>query len=187
MDRDAQWPTGRLLSAVARRIERDWNAHLAAWDLNHASVAVLFLLLGGPRSQRELASASAVTEQTMSRIVARLERSGYVARKAHASDARRHQVTLTEAGRSAVVSAGDPRVAEEMGTRGLDADQVLRLREILVAMLAARPHETDPVDYPALPADDAGEVDQVACPHGPGPARPRTALRAVRRGLADPA
>jgi len=46
-----------------------------------------------------------------------------------------------------------------MGTRGLDADQVLRLREILVAMLAARPHETDPVGDPALPADDAAGAD----------------------------
>jgi len=159
MDRDAQWPTGRLLSAVARRIERDWNAHLAAWDLNHASVAVLFLLLGGPRYQRELARASGVTEQTMSRIVARLDRSGYVARKAPASDARRHQVALTEAGRSAVVSAGDPGVAEEMSIRGLDPDQATRLREILVAMLAARPHEADPVGDPALPTDDAGGAD----------------------------
>jgi len=160
MDRDAQWPTGRLLSAVARRIERDWNAHLADWDLNHASVAVLFLLLGGPRSQRELAQASGVTEQTMSRIVARLERSRYVTRTADASDARRHQVTLTDTGRSAVVSAGDPRVAEELSTRGLDADQVIRMREILVAMLAARPQETDPVGDPALPAGDAAKPNR---------------------------
>ena len=34
-------PSGRLLSAAARRVERDLNAHLAAWDLNHASLPVL--------------------------------------------------------------------------------------------------------------------------------------------------
>ena len=42
----ARWPVGRLLSSAARRVERDWNAHLATWDLNHASHAVLAHLLG---------------------------------------------------------------------------------------------------------------------------------------------
>ena len=55
----AQWPTGRLLSTVVRRIEHDWNAHLSAWDLNHACFPVLLHLLAGPRSQRELAPLTA--------------------------------------------------------------------------------------------------------------------------------
>lgn len=138
-----QWPTGRLISAAARRIERDWNAHLSGWDLNHASLPVLFLLLRGPRSQRELAQASGVTEQTMSRIVARLERSGYVDRLPHAGDRRRHDVVLTETGRTALLESGDPRVAEEMSTRGLDAEQIRQLRALLAVMLAQRPHPSD--------------------------------------------
>lgn len=147
MDGRDEWPTGRLLSAVARRIEREWNAHLAAWDLNHASLPVLAILLRGPLSQRELAQASGVTEQTMSRIVARLERSGYVQRHPHETDARRHEVSLTDAGRGALFEAGDPQVAEEMSVRGLDADQVAPLRELLAAMLAAHPqNHLDP--YP---------------------------------------
>lgn len=136
-DHSAQWPTGRLISAVARRIERDWNTHLAAWDLNHASLPVLALLAGGPRSQRELATASGVTEQTMSRVVTRLERCGYVVRRAHAADRRRHEVALTDAGRSTLVEAGDPRAAEAMSTRGLDDAQVAQLRDLLAAMIAA--------------------------------------------------
>ena len=139
MDGRDEWPTGRMLSAVARRIEREWNAHLAAWDLNHASLPVLFLLFRGPLSQRELARDSGVTEQTMSRIVARLERSGYVRRQPDAADARRHEVSLTDAGRAALVEAGDPQVAEEMSVRGLDPDQVGPLRALLAAMLAAHP------------------------------------------------
>lgn len=148
MEARGEWPTGRLLSAVARRIEREWNAHLAGWDLNHASLPVLFLLRRGPLSQRELAQASGVTEQTTSRILARLERSGYVTRSVHAADARRHEVTLTDIGRVALAEAGDLQVAEEMSVRGLDADQVERLRELLTVMLAAHP-----------PADDAGHPD----------------------------
>lgn len=139
-----QWPTGRLISAAARRIERDWNAHLDGWDLNHASLPVLFLLSRGPRSQRELAAASSVTEQTMSRIVARLERSGYIRRRPHPGDRRRHDVVLTDAGRSALSEAGDPRLAEEMSVLGLEPEQVAQLRGLLVRMLAARPQATDP-------------------------------------------
>lgn len=134
-----QWPTGRLLSAVARRVEHEWNAHLARWDLNHASIPVLFHLAGGPRSQRDLARTSGVTEQTMSRIVAGLERRGYVARHPHPNDARRHEVHLTDAGRQALAEAGDPRVAEEMSIRGLDAEQVAQLRSLLTVMLSFHP------------------------------------------------
>lgn len=161
-----QWPTGRMLSAVARRIEQEWNAHLAHWDLNHASIPVLFHLLAGPRSQRHLARASGVTEQTMSRIVARLERSGYVERHPHPEDARRHDVVMTDEGRRVLAAAGDPGIAEEMSIRGLSAPQVAQLRELLAVMLGAHPGgpaDAAPVPYPAghghgrPPQDGAGE------------------------------
>lgn len=144
MEGRGEWPTGRMLSAVARRIEREWNAHLAHWDLNHASLPVLAFLSRGPLSQRDLARTSGVTEQTMSRIVGRLERSGYVERHPDADDARRHRVSLTAAGGAALVAAGDPVVAEEMSVRGLTPEQVEELRALLAAMLAARP--ADPPD-----------------------------------------
>lgn len=139
-----QWPTGRLISAIARRIEQEWNAHLAGWDLNHASFPVLYMLLAGPRSQRQLADASGVTEQTMSRIVARLERSGYVHRRPHPHDGRRHDVVLTDAGRDAAMQAGRFSVAETMSVRGLDAEQIDQLRALLTRMLAEHPRPTDP-------------------------------------------
>src|SRR3954451_9329148 len=119
----AQWPSGRLLSAAARRVERDFNAHLAAWDLNHASLPVLVHLVRGPLSQRELAAACGVTEQTTSRVVARMERSGYVARAPHANDRRRLVLSITDAGRAALAVASDRQPAEEMVTRGLTDDE----------------------------------------------------------------
>jgi DNA-binding MarR family transcriptional regulator len=130
------WPVGRLLSAAARRVERDWNAHLASWDLNHASQPVLVILLRGPRTQAELAAACDVTEQTMSRVLARLERSGYVTRTAHATDRRKHQISATDAGRTAVLAASDPATAEAMVTDGLTPEQVDQLRALL--LLVAR-------------------------------------------------
>ena len=105
----AQWPSGRLLSAAARRVERDFNAHLAAWDLNHASLPVLVHLSRGPLSQRELAAACGVTEQTTSRVVARMERTGYVTRTPHDQDRRRLVLTITEAGRAALAVGVGPR------------------------------------------------------------------------------
>lgn len=132
----AGWPVGRLLSAAARRVERDWNAHLASWDLNHASQPVLVILLRGPRTQAELASMCEVTEQTMSRVLARIERTGYVTRSAHATDRRKHLFAVTDAGRAAVVAASDPVAAEEMVTDGLTPEQVDQLRALL--LLVAR-------------------------------------------------
>lgn len=151
-ERMAHWPTGRMLSAVARRIEREWNAHLEAWQLNHASLPVLFLLGRGPLSQRELARGSGVTEQTMSRILVRLERSGYVERRIHERDRRRHDVALTTLGRAVLAEAGDPAPAEALSVRGLSPEQVEQLREILAVMLAAHPRDADD-DAPRAPLD----------------------------------
>ncbi len=130
------WPVGRLLSAAARRVERDWNAHLAGWDLNHASQPVLVILLRGPRTQAELAAMCEVTEQTMSRVLARIERTGYITRTAHATDRRKQQVSITDAGRAAVLAASDPVAAEQLVTEGLTPEQVEQLRGLL--LLVAR-------------------------------------------------
>lgn len=141
----AQWPVGRLLSAAARRVEREWNAHLAGWDLNHASLPVLVHLARAPYSQRELAGACGVTEQTMSRVLARMERTGYVERSPHHEDRRRHVITATPAGLAALRAAADQQLAEELVVRGLTPEQVEQLRGLLV--LVARP------EPPSTPAD----------------------------------
>lgn len=143
-DDPTSWPTGRLLSHVARSLERQWNAHLEAWDLNHASLPVLLVLLGSEHSQRELAAASGVTEQTMSRTISRLERVGYVTRAASSQDARRHVVRLTDEGRSVALAAGQRQPGEEMATRGLTPDQVDQLRSLLLLMAEAAPEGTAP-------------------------------------------
>jgi DNA-binding MarR family transcriptional regulator len=138
MDDDVgRWPTGRLLSAAARRVERAWDAHLDHWQLSHGSFPVLVLLAAGDHSQRELATAMAVTEQTMSRMLGRLERAGYVRRETHGSDRRRHVVTLLPRGAQVLGEASDPGVVEAVATRGLDAGQVAALRDALVTLLEA--------------------------------------------------
>lgn len=137
-DDPGQWPTGRLLFTVVRRIEHDWNAHLAGWNLNHAGFPVLLHLFSGPRTQRELATLNGVTEQTMSRVLARLERAGYVSRGDDPRDRRRRAVAVTDAGRRAAAQAGRLQPAEDLTAQGLDADQVTALREILVTLVHAQ-------------------------------------------------
>ncbi|MBU4214957.1 MAG: MarR family transcriptional regulator [Actinobacteria bacterium] len=132
----ADWTAGRLLSTAARRVERAWNAHLASWDLNHASLPVLLHLLGGARSQRELAALAGVTEQTMSRTIGRLERTALVTRTAHQSDRRRVDVTITADGRAAALQAADLRRADQIFTQSLTPAQLDQLRELLLLIVA---------------------------------------------------
>jgi DNA-binding MarR family transcriptional regulator len=127
------WATGRLLSTAARLAEHAWDAHLAQWDLNHASFAVLHLLAPAPRSQRELAQAMQVEDQTMSRVLERLERHGHVSRARSTTDRRRTEVSLTGSGRAALAAAGADDAAEAL--LGEAADDLPALRTQLIAMI----------------------------------------------------
>lgn len=141
-----RWSTGRMLSSAARQVEREWNVHLAAWDLNHASLPVLVLLAQRDHSQRELAEAVGVTEQTMSRILARMERTGYLTRSPHGHDKRRHVISLSPTGAAVMREAAAPGPAETMSNRGLSPDQVTQMRELLTLMILARPEPGDVAD-----------------------------------------
>ncbi|WP_418276621.1 MarR family winged helix-turn-helix transcriptional regulator [Isoptericola jiangsuensis] len=149
-DDPADWPTGRLLFTVVRRIEHDWNAHLSGWGLNHAGHPVLLHLFAGARTQRELAGLNGVTEQTMSRTVAHLERSGYVVRADDPRDRRRRAVTITDEGRRVAVEAASLRPAEDLTARGLADTDVSVLRDLLVRMVRAQR------EIPAPPSGDEG-------------------------------
>jgi len=131
------WPTGRLLSMAARRVERSWDAYLERWSLTHATLPVLAVLAAGPRSQREVAGALKVTEQTMSRMLVGLEQVGYVRREPHTADRRRHVVAVTDAGLDALQAIDDPTVLERMVSASLTADQVRELRAMLLTIIAA--------------------------------------------------
>ena len=40
-----QWPLGRLLSAAARAVERDWDERLRAIGLTHAALIAIDILI----------------------------------------------------------------------------------------------------------------------------------------------
>lgn len=97
-----QWPLGRLLSAAARAVEREWDERLRAVGLSHAAlVAIDILLRTGPTGADTIARTARVQPQTMSRTLERAERDGLVARTAHPEDRRRRVVSVTADGRRA--------------------------------------------------------------------------------------
>ncbi|QIM21871.1 MarR family transcriptional regulator [Phycicoccus sp. HDW14] len=130
------WSLGRLLSTAARMVEHDWNAWLAGHDLTHAGFLALHGLASGPLPQRELAAASHVEEQTMARIVDRLERTGHVTRRRDPRDRRRVLVERTDLGASAHAAVQASGVADRL-VEGPLADAAA-FRAELVRLVAAR-------------------------------------------------
>lgn len=107
----ASWPIGRLLATASRQVENTWQEALAAYDLTHAGAIVLHFLCEGPLSQSELAMLAKVENQTISRTIERLERSGLVSRQRDPADGRRMVVSMTDEG-----------VAVFRATRTIEAD-----------------------------------------------------------------
>jgi DNA-binding MarR family transcriptional regulator len=121
-----EWPLGRLLSMAARLVEQDWNSWLASRGMTHAGLLALHVLQSGPRTQRELAAACMVEEQTMSRVLDRLERAGHVTRERNPADRRRLAVQATPAGLRAYQDAIESDVANTIITRQLTEPDAFR-------------------------------------------------------------
>ncbi|QCQ91051.1 MarR family winged helix-turn-helix transcriptional regulator [Rhodococcus sp. SGAir0479] len=130
------WPTGRLLSTAARLVEHAWEEVLREHDVTHAGLIALHTLTSGARSQRDLARACQVTDQTMSRTVERLARGGFVQRETDPADERRVRVTITDAGRDTYAQL----LAREQDDAALTAvvSDPAGLRRMLVELIRAR-------------------------------------------------
>ncbi len=120
---DEQWPLGRLLSAAARAVERDWDERLRAIGLTHAALIVIDILLRtGPTGADTIARTAHVQPQTMSRTIERAERDGLLERAPHPDDRRRRVVSVTDRGRQAW------ETARHIEREVLPDDDVLRRR-----------------------------------------------------------
>ena len=145
----AEWPMGRLLSMAARLVEQDWNSWLATRGMTHAGLLALHVLETGPHTQRELAAECMVEEQTMSRILDRLRRSGHITRERDAADRRRLVVRATQAGLLAYREAIQANVANTIVTRQLDEPDAFRrmLIQLITGLLATRGERSPDGDY----------------------------------------
>ncbi|MEH3130823.1 MAG: MarR family transcriptional regulator [Mycolicibacterium neoaurum] len=136
------WPTGRLLSMAARLVEQSWEHVLREYDLSNAGLVVLHVVATGPATQREIAHACRVTDQTASRTVERLERLGYVSRQVDPRDERRKTVTSTAAGRR-VYATLVQREKRDPGLVSAIGDDGPELRRILLKLVRSRRIEDD--------------------------------------------
>ncbi|MFM1726155.1 MULTISPECIES: MarR family winged helix-turn-helix transcriptional regulator [Rhodococcus] len=130
------WPTGRLLSTAARLVEHSWEEVLRAHGTTHAGLIALHTLTDGPRSQRDMARACRVTDQTMSRTVERLERGGFVTRATDPGDERRQRVTITPSGRDTYTRLLALEQDDESLTSGVSDPAALRA--LLIELINAR-------------------------------------------------
>jgi DNA-binding MarR family transcriptional regulator len=156
------WPLGRLLSVAARQVEHQWNAWLAEHGLTHAGVMVLHALDTGPLAQRQLAATSRVEEQTMSRVVDRLVRTGHVTRERDPQDRRRLVIRRSASGDRAFAQVQASGMADDLVARELADPDAFRheLLRLVGATASAHPLRDGReglrpplLEQPAAPAD----------------------------------
>jgi DNA-binding MarR family transcriptional regulator len=100
------------LREVANDLVRRLRAQSADQPLSMSQTSVLGRLYKeGPSTVADLARAEHVKPQSMGTTVASLEEEGLVARKADANDGRRWNASLTEAGKSVLLSGRAARQA----------------------------------------------------------------------------
>lgn len=120
------WALSRLLVTASRLVEHDIAGQLRPHDLTHAGFGVLALVHHAPLSQRQIASATRVEEQTISRTVDRLERLDMVRRERDPADRRRFLITATPRGRATFAQATRHDLAED-ALRDLPEAETLRI------------------------------------------------------------
>ncbi|MEU4443219.1 MarR family winged helix-turn-helix transcriptional regulator [Actinosynnema sp. NPDC050801] len=133
------WPTGRLLSVAARVVESRFDEVLNGLGLTHAGLIALHHLADGPLAQRELATLCRVTDQTMSRTIERLNRSGHVTRGSDAHDRRRTLAEITPTGRDVLAAARREEKESESLLGAVDDYDHFRRQLITLIAAATRP------------------------------------------------
>lgn len=123
-----------LIPAVAKAHRKLAGSLLQELGLVPGQQFVLMLLWGhSPQTQADLTRQLMVEPPTAAKMLARLERSGFIARERSASDRRMISVSLTEAGRAlqGPVSSVWHRL-EEHTTSALSPAEQDRLRVLLI-------------------------------------------------------
>jgi DNA-binding MarR family transcriptional regulator len=140
--------TQTLAVELERCVARLWAVVLRGSfrELSRTATSVLALLRDtGPRRVTDLATAEAVAQPTMTTLVGRLERNGFVERHADPTDARAVLVSLTDDGREALRRQGRER-ATVLAARLAELDDADR--DALRAALPALEHLADRAPRP---------------------------------------
>lgn len=107
----------------------------------------LHALRAGPLTQRALAARSQVEEQTMSRVLERLERNGHITRRRDTEDRRRLVIERTPAGAAVAEDAVRDNAAERLVVTKVADPETFR-RELIRLITAVQAGRDEP---PAAP------------------------------------
>ena len=123
-------------------------------DLSLSQYRVLGLLSEGEERASQLAARLAVAKPTLTAIVDGLVERGYVARETSQGDRRAVRLSITRAGRTAVVQAGDQLrgVLDDLIDRCAHPDRVLAALDELRQALDERSAERIAAGVPPLAA-----------------------------------
>lgn len=152
---DIELPTAheatlRLGTAPGHLIRRSQQLHTLYWsdevsdDLTSPQFTVLLVLCREPEiSQALLGEQACLDKATCADVVSRLYRRGLVDRSRDDTDGRRHKLTLSERGRSVLVSrVGGVRVVQERLTAPLSAKETHDFNTIMTKIVSASPTES---------------------------------------------
>lgn len=128
--------TARRLHKVAIRLLRRVRQTDAVTGLTPARASVMSILVfGGTRTLGELAQEEMVAPPTMTRLVAGLEKDGYVVRRADPTDGRVWRVQATAKGRRVLEAGRDRRIAQVMELLArLSGDEMETVRKAVTAL-----------------------------------------------------
>src|SRR5713101_8152607 len=128
--------TGFLLALLGQETMRRLRDALTAHDLKPRQFQILDLLVDrGPIGQRELGDLMTIHHRILVTMLNPLEADGLIERKRSGTDRRRHDVSVTPAGKRRLVSAARAqREAEDVLFAGLTEQQRDQFRELLTAL-----------------------------------------------------
>ncbi len=135
------------LHEAAALLTEDTRVSMARRGLTAARANLLWLLSGGPRTQRDLAEALGVTPRNITGLVDALVADGFVARATHPEDRRAHLVSLSPTGQDAVAwMVESEQRAVDLVYGAIPAPELAAYVETTEAVLAAlRAHAIRPL------------------------------------------
>jgi DNA-binding MarR family transcriptional regulator len=132
--------SGFLLSVLGQQSRAATERALAPLGIKPHHYGVLVMLRDvGPAAQFAVGDRLGIDKSSMTVVGDHLEGLGLVARRRNPQNRRAYELTLTDAGRTALAAA-EPLVAqvEEAALAGLDSAERAQLHALLVKMLANR-------------------------------------------------
>jgi DNA-binding MarR family transcriptional regulator len=152
--REAASTVRRGVQTLARRLQGERSPH----GLSLTKTSMLsHLARRGELTPGELAAADRLRPQSVTRVLAELEREGFAVRIRDAADGRQHRLRLTEAGRAAL--ADDMRERDAWLERAMDDRLSPTERELVVlaaGLLERLGAEPAAQRSPAVPTGRAG-------------------------------